>query len=92
MLWVTRFVASAIGEPALLMPGQCRTWQKEHMKTECDQPQHMLTRTSRGLFTDTYQPPACRTYQRRRAACPRSPMQLMLTRPEPSPYASNARE
>ena len=52
MLWVTRFVASTIGEPALLMPGQCRTWQKEHMKTECDQPQHMLTRTSRGLFTD----------------------------------------
>ena len=55
MLSGTRFVASTIGEPALLMPGQCRTWQKEHMKTECDQ------------------------------------LQLMLTRPEPSPYASNAR-
>ena len=35
---------------------------------------HVLTRTPRGLRTartgHAYQPPACRTYQRRRAACP----------------------
>ena len=36
MLWATRFVASTIVEPELLMPGACRTFLSDHPLSECD--------------------------------------------------------
>ena len=36
MLLATVFISSISPEPGLLMPGQCRTFRRDHMRTECD--------------------------------------------------------
>ena len=36
MLLATVFISSISPEPGLLMPGQCRTFRRDHLRTECD--------------------------------------------------------